>query len=80
MINWTRDTINNVVHASGAEVLLPPDATSNDSPDTLGPFSGKIVKYTGLASGDFNPEGRYNGYTCFIRRPVKRSMGTIFLK
>lgn len=80
IINWTRETIRDVIHASGPEVLLPPDATSDDTPDTLGPFSGKIVKYTGMASGDFNPDGRYDGRTCFQRRPVKRSMGTIFLK
>ena len=80
IINWTRETIRDVIHASGPEVLLPPDASSDDTPDTLGPFSGKIVKYTGMASGDFNPDGRYDGRTCFQRRPVKRSMGTIFLK
>ena len=80
IINWTRETIRDVIHASGPEVLLPPDATSDDTPDTLGPFSGEIVKYTGMASGDFNPDGRYDGRTCFQRRPVKRSMGTIFLK
>ena len=80
IINWTRETIGNVVHANGPEVLLPPGATSDDTPDTLGPFSGKIVKYSGMASGDFNPGNRYNQRTCFQRRPVKRSMGTIFLK
>ena len=80
IINWTRETIGSVVHASGPEVLLPPDATSNDTPDTLGPFSGKIVKYSGMATGDFNPGKRYDDRTCFQRRPVKRSMGTIFLK
>ena len=80
IINWTREKIDNVKHASGPEVLLPPDVTSADTPDTLGPFSGKIVKYTGMASDDFNPDNRYKGKTCFQRRPVKRSMGTIFLK
>jgi len=80
MINWTRETIRNVVHASGPEVLLPPGATSTDTPDTLGPFSGKIIKYSGMTAGEFNPGNRYDGRTCFQRRPVKRSMGTIFLK